>query len=641
MHKHFLIMALLLGFYLVGSANGSAALPEKIWPITKIAKEQAYYLEQAALWKAETQKQAATPDAWFNYYRAARYANLLERSAEKPHDLKAIARSMPSAMSGSFEYLFIQYLVSEEAPNRYELLLQAHEVAPNRTECYHDLITYHELNGRQDEVKYFSEKLFEAGDFPPALLAWNYNLLASVEPGSILLTHGDNETYPVWALQLVKGIRPDVKLLNVNLLMHPDYQQRAFQQLGLEPLDFNPTAEYFHRYEAVVRHLVEHAKMPVYLSVTLPSEVRELFGEQLFLTGLTLKYAAQSFDNVAFLKNNFENKLLRDYLRVDFNPDSVSSVMSQMNLAYLPALMVLHEHYSAANELAEAGDLEVIMRQIAKKGGRESEVERYLTGHADNQQPVESMISVRELDKGLKKVAPNLYAFDTEVTNGQYEAFLMDLVKNKAFDQLETCQTQRIDWRNLLPEGFKQLPDDAVFKHAHPDDPAAPVVNISYQAAKLYCDWITKVYNASTDKKKSHRKVRFRLPTEAEWELAARGGKTAADYPWGNGFIRNSKGCFLANYDVYLEKPLADCDKSSTTDAQDGGFFPVRADSYFPNDFGLYNVSGNVAEMVEEKGLTKGGSWNEAPFFGKISSKNTYTAPTPFIGFRVFMEELR
>ncbi len=625
---------------LFAEKTGGTTLPERIKAISKAAYSQEYYTEQAKLWQLETTKSAANPDAWLNYFRAARYANMLDRNEQPNFDLAAIVNQIPTSLTNTFEYQFIRFMAADWDESRFQFLLKAHELAPQRTEAYHDLVTYHTIRGEQSEALVFIEKLFEAGEFPAELLAWNYNLLASVEQDAILLTYGDNDTYPLWVLQSARGIRKDIKVLNVNLLLMDGYREKALGTLGIPALDLSVCKNQVEMYAKVMRQLMTESRQPVYLANTMPERVRLVFGDSLYLTGLAFRYASNGFDNLAFLKNNFENRFLLDYLRVDFSPDSITSVMSSMNLQYLPAFILLHQHYLASGDPKMAINLEPIMKRVAEEGGREEELHAYLDGGTTDALPLESSISVRSLDKGLKKIHgnPNLYAFETEVTNGQYEAFLMDLVKNKEFGQLGTCQSPRTDWRSLIPDSNKNLPDTEVFKHAHPDDPDCPVVNISHEAAQLYCEWITKVYNASNDKKKAFRKLRFRLPTEAEWELAAHAGRPDPPYPWGGYYIRNAKGCFLANYDVSKEEPCKDCPNSNNSRPDDGGFFPVKADSYFPNYFGLYNTSGNVAEMVDQPGVAKGGSWNEPPIQGQITSRNTYTKPMPFIGFRVFME---
>jgi gliding motility-associated lipoprotein GldK len=79
----------------------------------------------------------------------------------------------------------------------------------------------------------------------------------------------------------------------------------------------------------------------------------------------------------------------------------------------------------------------------------------------------------------------------------------------------------------------------------------------------------------------------FRLPTEAEWEYASRGGRDMAKYPWGNPYLRNAKGCMLANF------------KPGRGNYYDDGFaYTARVESYFANDYGLYDMSGNVSEWV-------------------------------------------
>ena len=72
--------------------------------------------------------------------------------------------------------------------------------------------------------------------------------------------------------------------------------------------------------------------------------------------------------------------------------------------------------------------------------------------------------------------------------------------------------------------------------------------------------------------------------------------------------------------------------------AADGFLAMSITEAYFPNDIGLYDVVGNVAEMTLEKGKACGGSWNHTPEESTIRSINTYTKPDAAIGFRIFME---
>lgn len=113
-----------------------------------------------------------------------------------------------------------------------------------------------------------------------------------------------------------------------------------------------------------------------------------------------------------------------------------------------------------------------------------------------------------------------------------------------------------------------------------------PVVGVNWRQATAFAHWRTNYLNQYLGKKKLAIQNAYRLPTEAEWEYAARGGHNNYLYPWGD-YLKNSKGCMMANFK-----------NGSGNYTDDGALYPARIDSYLPNDFGLYNVSGNVAEWT-------------------------------------------
>ncbi len=122
---------------------------------------------------------------------------------------------------------------------------------------------------------------------------------------------------------------------------------------------------------------------------------------------------------------------------------------------------------------------------------------------------------------------------------------------------------------------------------SHPAFGNYPVVGVSWKQANAFCHWRTHYLNAYLESKKRAQESDFRLPTEAQWEYAARGGRAQSMFPWGNYYLRNKKGCLMANF-----KP------GRGNYPEDGGFYTVRADGYWPNDYGLYCMSGNVAEWT-------------------------------------------
>jgi gliding motility-associated lipoprotein GldK len=180
-----------------------------------------------------------------------------------------------------------------------------------------------------------------------------------------------------------------------------------------------------------------------------------------------------------------------------------------------------------------------------------------------------------------------------------------------------------------------------------------PVVGVSWNQAKAFCAWRTLNKNSYVKKKKGRDLINsFRLPTEAEWEYSARGGLESATYPWGGPYTKNDRGCFMANF------------KPNRGDyAADQALYTVEADSYEPNGYNLYNMSGNVAEWTDssydaaayeyvssmnpnvqdatnKRKVTRGGSWKDVAHFLQVATRDFEYADSArsYIGFRTVQD---
>ncbi|RYZ27345.1 MAG: gliding motility-associated lipoprotein, partial [Chitinophagaceae bacterium] len=99
---------------------------------------------------------------------------------------------------------------------------------------------------------------------------------------------------------------------------------------------------------------------------------------------------------------------------------------------------------------------------------------------------------------------------------------------------------------------------------SHPAFGNYPVVGVNWKMAEAFCNWRTLYLNNYLESKGRTQESDFRLPTEAQWEYAARGGRSQSMFPWGNYYLRNKKGCLLANF-----KP------GRGNYPEDGGFYTV------------------------------------------------------------------
>lgn len=230
-----------------------------------------------------------------------------------------------------------------------------------------------------------------------------------------------------------------------------------------------------------------------------------------------------------------------------------------------------------------------------------------------------------------KKTIQSFFIQKTEVTNAQYRKFLNELFAEGNQEEYLEAQIDSSGWLEYSETLAREY-------HTNPYYDNYPVVNISRTAAELYCKWLTGKLNQG-----KKNVVPVRLPTEEEWMYAAMGGKENVITPWGYPGFCNTKYQFLLNFLVdslavkncgSVRLPYVDQNNIRTV-------FTEPVDSYYPNGYGLYNICGNVAEMIQEPGRTKGGSWNApAEYIWIITEKDPFkgiTKPSPGIGFRPVM----
>ena len=199
---------------------------------------------------------------------------------------------------------------------------------------------------------------------------------------------------------------------------------------------------------------------------------------------------------------------------------------------------------------------------------------------------------------GKKELDANKIVYQSEVFNFKAAAQNRDAtVPRSAFivKQQIPVYPDSLCWIRDFSYSYNEPMAKKYFNH--PAYGNYPVVGVNWKQATAFCEWRTHYLNSFLESKKRTAESDFRLPTEAQWEYAARGGRSQAPYPWGGPYLRNKKGCLLANF-----KP------GRGNYPEDGGLYTVRADAYWPNDFGLYNMAGNVAEWTSS--LYYEGSYN-------------------------------
>ena len=224
------------------------------------------------------------------------------------------------------------------------------------------------------------------------------------------------------------------------------------------------------------------------------------------------------------------------------------------------------------------------------------------------------------------------YISSTEVTNIQWREFLMYLKQEGETDEYKANILDTTVWR----QGLGDTEPFVNYYYQHQAYSEYPAVGMTLKQAKAYAHWLTEIYSL----KNQGVKITFSVPTKKQWIRAARGDETMR-YPWGGPYLRNSKGLYLASFKSYDASTIHYNDESKkyeiiTPDGFiDDAIITAPGKSYFPNQFGVYNMSGNVAELVSDDAVAMGGSWNDTGYDVRVESEQPAAEPKSTIGFRV------
>jgi len=240
---------------------------------------------------------------------------------------------------------------------------------------------------------------------------------------------------------------------------------------------------------------------------------------------------------------------------------------------------------------------------------------------------------------------------DTEITNNEYRQFVNAMLED-SIDVLgeEYIMSELYPDTSVWLDDFSHHMGDPMveYYYDHPAFDDYPLVGVNWKAAKYFCAWRTSYLNSYRSEIGLWKMPRFRLPSEAEWEYASRGGRDMVKYPWGSPYIRNARGCLLANF------------KPGRGNYYDDGFmYTSPVGSFFSNDYGLFDMSGNVAEWCEDafsdsynavvwdlnptffderepRKVVRGGSWKDIAYYLETGTRTFEfeDSTKSFIGFR-------
>lgn len=370
--KYFIILLLILPF----SVN--AQTPEVQISFAKESKTHGYYVEQAELWWKEIDKDNSSEGNWYNYFRACRNAhgtaNWRDDFVKESPYLKTgpeIVSLMEQYIPNSFTFNYVAYSIQGIDPSKGKYILKAYEINPKFEGINAAMVTYAVSILDNDLRKRVNKNWYPLNELSPGLINYGYNVIMSVKPNSILLTQHDNDSYPIWMLQDVKGIRPDVLVINFDFLLLDSYRRDVFNQLEIKPLDLQLSDNYELNWKKVLNHFLSnyHNSQPLYFAMTVSKDYYKAFAEEMPIAGLTYMFSTSKEDLIEHNKDLIEHDFLLDYLKVQLLPDSNQENVNKKNINYLKSFKLVFDYYQSIGDEKKANEIRELALIISKNSG--------------------------------------------------------------------------------------------------------------------------------------------------------------------------------------------------------------------------------------------------------------------------------
>lgn len=288
-------------------------------------------------------------------YRLILYGK--EKEAEQLHNKLNLLGRMSQAIPGTYTYYYASYMNVFKPRAHYADSAIAVMPKDIPVDDYDQWAGY--LMNKKDTLLFTKvlTQYYESGQYPASALQYDYNELQGMEKGGVYLGETSSNIIGKLILQLVLGVHKDKILCSEgNVKSHV---KRMFESIGIPFSDeiYNSfkTPKQDDELIAIMRYIFEHSKRPVYLSAgsrfigKIPDDLKAC----LYNEGLTMRYSAKPYDNVAVKRRNVEQRYLMDYLVLQFRPEVKSYVTaksaSSLAFNYMVLLYDLMPYYKKHN----------------------------------------------------------------------------------------------------------------------------------------------------------------------------------------------------------------------------------------------------------------------------------------------------
>ena len=296
-----------------------------------------------------------------SYSTSKKISSRRSSTSEEQLDMNMRLETMRATNASGFEYQLAEYQVGNHDVSKINFLKEAERLNPNSKEVQLQLTAYHEITGGSQKLAYL-KKLDGSKYFSQDLLNYARFVLTALPQNSVLITHGVDDTYPIWIEQSINNFRSDVTVISLDLLQSEEYRIKLKKQGFRIPTSTFIDTKYLQEFIRL------NSNKSIHVSMTVPAPYLKSLQSYLEIEGLS--FTTKSKDP-ATKNQHIYQQLLRE---LDNVPKPTTNVGKQLQLNYVPMLLVIRDTAEVTKDQRLKKKVDKQLLEIAKAAGKETQI---------------------------------------------------------------------------------------------------------------------------------------------------------------------------------------------------------------------------------------------------------------------------
>lgn len=282
-------------------------------------------------------------------------------------DMQSQLEILKLSNAQSFEYNLLNYQVGNYDFSRIESLKAAEQLQPNNVSVLKELSAYSYIMNDEVALKKYLNKLSSQQFFSKDLQLYAENTLQSLPMNSILITHGEKDTYPLLIQQKIKNTRSDVEIISLDHLQSEEYKKRLQKKGFLFPKNDFIDTRFFESFMEL------NSSKNIIVATSVPRPYLIIGGKSVVTVGMGLSFnSSNKYDDVS------NQKLYEKSMKTMINQHVLQSKEKQLLGNYLPFLFSVRNSYITKNDVKKITETETLILKIAQLSNKYQQVNSLL-----------------------------------------------------------------------------------------------------------------------------------------------------------------------------------------------------------------------------------------------------------------------